>query len=294
MDLLHDGQPFGVREAAATGLSRQRLRSRVLAGKVRRVLVGVYVDARVPESISLRAAALAKVTPPDMVVCRGTAAWLLGVPPVEPNRHQGVPEIELASPAGRNGTRRGDCVGSSALLDEGDVIEVDGVPVTSGVRTCLDLARHRDRPDALAYVDALVRHGVAAKRQLLDALCRLDGLPWAEQGREIVELCDPRAESPGESWLRLRHLDAGFPPPEPQLRVLDEAGRPVVRLDLGLLAQRVAEEYDGEEFHGRDQQPRDTARRSWLETRDWTLLSFGKGEVLGRGFAFERAVGEAL
>ncbi|HEX6919621.1 MAG TPA: type IV toxin-antitoxin system AbiEi family antitoxin domain-containing protein [Actinomycetes bacterium] len=292
--LLLDGLPFTVELAATHGISERALRTLVDRGQVRRLLRGVYADAHASDTLQLRAQALILVSPPGRVVCRGTAAWLFGVPPVEPNRHVGVPALELMSESGQNGTRRRGCLGSSGPLAPDDVIEVRGVVATSGRRTCLDLARDRERPDALAYVDALVRAGAATRAELLDALPTIAGLPWAEQGREIVELCDPGAESPGESWLRLRHLDAGFPWPRTQLWVSDDAGVPVVRLDLGLADRMFAEEYDGEAHHGAAQQPRDLARKEWLERRGWVHRAFGKAEVLGRGYVFERVVGEAL
>ena len=45
------------------------------------------------------------------------------------------------------------------------------------------------------------------------------------QARELVELADPRAESPQESRTRLRCVDAGFPCPEPQIEVFDATGQ---------------------------------------------------------------------
>ncbi len=51
----------------------------------------------------------------------------------------------------------------------------------------------------------------------------------------------------GESWLRLRIVDAGFPRPVVQIEVLDADGRCVYRLDLGWPDRRLAVEYDGQD-----------------------------------------------
>jgi len=67
-------------------------------------------------------------------------------------------------------------------------------------------------------------------------------------------------------------------------------------LDLGWVDELVAVEYDGEEFHStREQQAHDRRRRGWVEREcGWRVLAVGKGEVLGRSLAMERAVGELL
>jgi very-short-patch-repair endonuclease len=66
-------------------------------------------------------------------------------------------------------------------------------------------------------------------------------------------------------------------------------------LDLGFEEERVAVEYDGEEFHSTPEQvAHDRRRREVVERHDWRVLAVGKGEVLGPSLALERAVGELL
>jgi very-short-patch-repair endonuclease len=100
----------------------------------------------------------------------------------------------------------------------------------------------------------------------------------------------------GETWLRLRIVDAGFPRPTVQIEVLDARGRTVYRLDLGWEDELVAVEYDGEQFHcTAEHRARDRRRRDDLErTYGWRVLAVGKGEVLGPSLALEKAVGELL
>ena len=56
-----------------------------------------------------------------------------------------------------------------------------------------------------------------------EVLERFRGQRGVVQARELLELSDPRAESPQESRTRLRCVDAGFPCPEPQIEVFDAA-----------------------------------------------------------------------
>jgi hypothetical protein len=180
---LQPGQPFLVSEAAAAGITRGALRSMTQSGALRRLLPGVYVDAQVPDTQLLRANALARVLPSDAVACRGTAAWLLGVP-VERLRnaeHGGV-RVEICRERSTTGVRREGVRGFVAPLPPHDVLLVHGVPCTSPVRTALDLARWCDRWDGLAYLDAMVRFGLVSQSELEGAVPSLEGLPWCEQG----------------------------------------------------------------------------------------------------------------
>jgi hypothetical protein len=78
------GRPFTRTEALAEGIEAAAVRTMVRRGRIRRVVQGVYVDSAVPDSLELRAEALAKVLPDDSVICRQTD--LLEVRPRLPRR----------------------------------------------------------------------------------------------------------------------------------------------------------------------------------------------------------------
>lgn len=292
--MINEGRPFRVDQARHLGLSDKALRVRAEDGRLVRLVRGVYVDASIPVDTPLRAEALSLVLPPGVAAARSTAAWLLGVPPVEPNAHLDGRRLEVVSAIAGAGTRRTGCRGSSSLIAEDQLISIDGALATAPVRTLLDLVRDRERPHALAYADAFLRAGLVETSPLAEQVERLTGHRGVEQVREIIALADPRAESPGESWLRLRYIDAGFPPATPQLWVCDADGRRVYRLDLGREKERAGVEYDGARYHGAEQQAHDLSRQRWLEEHDWSRVGFGEREVLGRGHDFERVVGEML
>jgi len=265
------------------------------SGAVRRLLRGVYVDARLPDTTGLRAKALSLVLPSDAVACRGTAAWLLGVPVERLRRAEdGAIPLEVARDQATSSVRRHGVRGYVAKLPVEDLTLVHGVPCTNPIRTALDLARWCDRWDGLAYLDAMVRFGVTSLAALEDALPTLDTLPWCEQGRELVGYVDPGAASAMESFMRLRYLDAGFPRPQTQVPVLDDAGVSRYFLDCGLLAHLFGFEYDGEEFHGPEFGAHDTERRLWIADRGWRLEVFRKHVLLARTPEFEFIIGAAL
>jgi hypothetical protein len=292
---LQPGKPFLVSEAATAGVTRGALRSLTQSGALRRLLPGVYVDAQAPDTQLLRASALALVLPSDAVACRGTAAWLLGVPVDRLRRAEdGAVPIEVCRDRSTTGVRRQGVRGFVAPLPPHDVLLVHGVPCTSPVRTALDLARWCDRWDGLAYLDAMVRFGLVSKSELEAAIPSLEGLPWCEQGRELLGYVDPGAGSAMESFMRLRYLDAGFPAVETQVPILDESGIALYFLDCGILKLRFGFEYDGEEFHGPEQATHDAIRRSWIVDRGWRLEVVRKHLLLARTPEFECIIGAAL
>jgi hypothetical protein len=176
---------------------------------------------------------------------------------------------------------------------EADVEEHLGLPVTSPVRTALDLLRWLPPHLALGATDALAHAGFVDPVAVCGDLERWEGRCGIVQARRLAELIEPATESFGESWLRLRILDAGFPRPTAQIRV--EVDGKTYRLDMGWEHIRAAAEYDGEEFHSTPAQlSHDEHRRGSLESDGWRILVARRGDVLGHGMHLERALGDLL
>jgi hypothetical protein len=287
-------QPFTVDDAAAAGLSRDDLHGLLRAGAVRRILHGVYVTAHRPDSLRLRAAALARVIPAGSLVCRRSAAWLYGVDAMAVGAHLTVPPIEIVVPTSRTPPRRPGVRAYTAELGLGDVHQVDGVAATTPLRTAADLSRWLPRTDAVVAVDAMTHKGIPHLDELAAELPRWKGERGVARAAEVTSLAEPKTESPGESRLRLRIVDAGFPRPEAQVQFFED-GVVGYRLDLGYRKRRKAIEYDGEASHsGAADRRYDEERRQWFDARGWEILSVGKGEVYGPSRALEFAVGELL
>jgi hypothetical protein len=287
-------QPFTLENARAGGLSPDDVRGLVRARRVRRVLQGVYVDARVPDSVLLRAAALSRVVPQGSLVCRRTAAWLYGVDVMAVGAHLIVPPVEIVVPKGKTPPRRNGCHGYVASLAAHDVQLIHGIAVTTPLRTAADLVRWMSRTEAVVALDAMTHAGIVCLEELAAELPRWAGDRGAARGAEILTLAEARTESPGESRLRLRIMDAGFPRPEAQIEFF-ENGMLRYRLDLGYRERRKATEYDGEADHSSvEDRTHDQARRLWFAAQGWEVLPVGKAEVYGSGHALELAVGELL
>jgi hypothetical protein len=276
--------PFTWPQAQALGIPRRGLDDAVRCRTVRRVTRGVYLRADIPDTTEVRVAALALALNPFTVVCDRTAAWVYGIEVMDFRELDLIPPLETYALRGQSRTARPECNGGQRDLLPEDIQWVNGVPVTTPLRTCMDLACKLSRRRALAAMDAFMRDFGITREDMMKMLPRYFRRRGVVQLRELVPLADPRAESPRESWTRLAIIDAGLPAPEPQYWIL-VGGRPTFRLDLAYPHAKVAVEYDGREFHEGDDQARaDEARRKWLRDRGWVVIvldqdSFAPGAV---------------
>lgn len=287
--------PFTLADLEALDLSEGRLRRAVRDRAVRPVVRGVFVRSDVPDTFDLRIRAVAHVLAPGQVVCDRTAAWLHGVDAFGLAEHEVLPRVESAALPGRRASKARAVRGRRRDLLPRDIATVSGLPVTTPLRTALDLACNLHRRDALAALDMFLRlHGVGPV-DLERELPRFRRRRGVVQARQLVSLVDGRAESPRESWVRLALVDAGLPLPESQVWV-GRDGVPAYRLDFAYRAHRVAIEYDGDEFHSTpEDRERDLARRAWLRDQGWVVVVVRNGDFSGsRLDNWLRRVREAL
>ncbi|PFG20684.1 type IV toxin-antitoxin system AbiEi family antitoxin domain-containing protein [Serinibacter salmoneus] len=293
MDLINDGEPFRSGDAAGLGLTRYRCERLVRTGSLRRVVRGVLVDGGVPDSRELRARALALVLPPDAIVSDHSAAWIYGVDTFPPGEFREIrPHCLVRHGKGRPAATR--AIVRQTTVPDPDVVLIGGIPVTSPLRTCVDLLRLQWRPYALAAGDAMVRSGVVTPEDVAVSVSQLRRLPGTKQAMELAPRLNPLAESHGESWMRCRILDAGLPNPELQVpMVVDGVER---RLDSYFRSQRVAAEYDGRENHtDRHDVAFDDERRAAISRRHSVAFVVATRErIFGEDDSFERELGEKL
>lgn len=277
-------EPFTLRHALVAGLTRRQLRELVRAAYLRRPVRGVYVASQLPDSLSLRARILGLVVPDGCFVCDRTAAWLHGAPAaLAPNEHLSVPPVSCFRPSDEGRLRNPLSTSGERAVLARDLMELQGVLVTTPLRTALDLGRLQPTRDLrLSGMDAMLRVGGFTLDELLQEISRFVGQRGVVALRALAPLADGRAESPGESALRLRWYDAGLPRPEPQIPICIN-GREIFRLDLGLEELLFAAEYDGQDWHSSDEQStHDEDRRDWMRTeRRWQVEVFRKTDVYG-------------
>ena len=255
------GEPFIGSEALARGvLSRHQLRTRYRA-----VFPNVYLSNGVEASLHLRIAAAWLWSNRRATIAGAAAAALHGAKWIPEN----VPvELICASTRAPHGvvTRR------DALADSETQV-LAGRAVTTPERTAFDIGRRGAVHSAVVRLDALARatgFKVDDVLRVAQAHSRSPGLRRLETALELV---DPGAESPRESYLRLLLIDAGFPRPQTQIPVLGVDGIPVAYLDLGWKDWMVGVEYDGDHHRtDRHQYVKDLRRLEMLQEMGWIIV----------------------
>ena len=292
--LVNDGFPFTSAQARDLALPPHVLRQGVRFGTLRREFRDVYVDARVPDSRNSRLQAVKLIKPDGAVVCNESAAWLYGLDVRAPGERRSL-EPSLLTEHSTTRVVRAGARGRQAILSASDVDFVEGVHVTTPVRTVSDLLRRMYRPYALAAADAVAHAGLIMPDEVVDYVARLKGYRGVVQARSLAILIEPRTESPGESWQRLRMLDAGFPPPDPQFVVIDDFGREL-RIDLPYPELLIGTEFDGREHHTDDvHRKHDDERRGYLSAvYGWQWVIGTRERIFGSDTSFEDELGSLL
>jgi hypothetical protein len=258
------------------------------------VRLAAGVDAEDP---CVRARAAGLVLPKGGALGSWAAAALLGVPSTwldgktSDGRHLPIPVVIPMSTRAR--ARRGLRVGQ-APLDPGDVVALDGVPVTCGVRTAFDLIRHApDLRVAVAAGDACLRYKLTTAEQLAAYGAARRGWRGIALARQAVPLLDGRSESPKEIELRVIWIRSGLGLPVPQAKIGDELAVFVARVDLLDPKAGVVGEYMGA-WHRDGRRPwQDTIRGRALEAVGLEVVEFWAhdlvdvrrtAEALGTGY----------
>lgn len=292
--LLCDGRPFRRADASRWGLSAKRLDCLLADGRLSQPFRGVYVDSTASDDVAGRSAAATLVLPTGGVVARRSAAWLYGFDTRSPAERDIPLPLECLVPVGTTPPRHRGLVAHTGELTSRDVSRIAGVRLTSATRTAADLARYLDPHMGLALLDAMLHKGVIMHTALEEELRRFEGGRWVQRARRLVDLAEPLTESYGESWLRLRIADAGFPRPRPQMVIQDARGGFVGRADLADPRHRLVIEYDGQEHHSStNDQEHDLRRRASMARLGWRVIVATRNEVLGRSMALEAALGDA-
>lgn len=287
--------PFTYTQARAEGLSRDVLTELCRLGFLRRPIKGVYVVSQVGDSVELRARALRLVVPEDCVICDRHAGWLHGAEMVlAPNEHLELRPVSVFRPSGMGRLRNGLADSGERNLTPGDVVELQGLRVTTPLRTAWDLGRQRSRDTALSGLDAMLRLAKFEKAELVYGVQRFGRMRWVTVLRELSPIADGRAESPGESVLRLRWIDLALPTPRPQVPVVLPGGR-MVYLDVGSEAARLAAEFHGWAWHSSPQQVvHDDERLGLVEAEGWVIKAVWRTNLWGRQADVDRILQQGL
>jgi len=256
MDLT---QPFRGSSAVAAGL----LTPGVLRGpRFRRLFPDIYVPAGAEVDLALLSRAAYLLVEGRGALGGYSAAELLGVDCAPP----GAP-VEVVSR--RRVRPHPGLVARQDEIPPDELRALDGLVVTSPLRTAYDLGRRTPLVEAVVAVDALAHVHLLDPHDVLVLARRHLGARGSRQLPQVVELSDRRSGSPMETRIRLALRSGGLPLP-----VLQHPVGPY-ELDLAYPAVRIAVEYNGRDHLDPDRALHDLEREAYLTAAGWTVLRFG-------------------
>ena len=249
-------------------LTRKQLRDR----SYRRLVQGVYADPGLPLDHRLRCRGVALLLPDGAAIGGHSAAGWHGAPFAGPRDPVTVVRPAGARWRGPRGVRT-----HQTDLDAGDIDVRDDVPVSSASRTAWDVAALETTGTAVATLDAMVRRGAVDASALARMVDAGAGRWGVERVRRAVELVDPRAESPPESWVRVALTLAGLRP-VPQYEVWVD-GALLARVDLAFPDERLVIEYEGAYHFDGIQIARDDVRLRLLVAAGWRVIRLSAADL---------------
>jgi len=212
-----------------------------------------------------------------------SAAAVLGTKWIDPQAPAELSRADRHSPKG--------IVAHTYDLTDDERRLVDGMRITTPVRTAFDIGRSMRRDHAVVHLDALTH---ATDLKIRDVLTLADGkrgLRGVRKLRKTLAFVDGGAESPQETRVRLLFMDAGLPVPETQIEFADEYGVVRIRVDMGWREWKVAVEYDGvQHWSDKYQRSWDIDRIAMLEAAGWVVIRVSAEMLTRPGVIIERVL----
>lgn len=236
------------------GGTRTQLEAALRDGSLVRLRRGVVAELAEASRTAVHRMKIEAAAPhlgPGTYFAHESAAVLHGLPLLSGR----LEEVVAVRTGGGHGTITRTLHARHAQLSPGDTTEIDGLPVTSLLRTTCELTRRLPFPEAVMVADAALRAGLN-RGELLRCV---RGGRGCRRAAAAIDFADGRSESPGESLSRVRINRAGLPVPTPQVELFDDFGNLVARVDFWWEAEGVVGEFDGLVKYGELLQPGQTA-----------------------------------
>lgn len=243
--------PFTLSHVAPLGVTRNAVRSAVASGRVVALVRGVFIAADAvagdPAGLHVQRAMAQQLRRPTAIASHRTAALAWGLALDDP----GAAAADASSfivpgrPDVRSLSGKGFVVAVRDLPAEHRVAHPSGLLVTSMARTAVDVAAvEPSLPAALVVVDAAARQflfdsvgerrarahytrpqSLAAAMSPIRAAAQHAATQFTRQRlRQVVDLADPRRESPLESFSFGQMVLHGLPLPQLQVRIRTPEG----------------------------------------------------------------------
>ncbi|HET6908102.1 MAG TPA: DUF559 domain-containing protein [Mycobacteriales bacterium] len=236
---------------------------------------GVWVHVSLPDTRELRLAAAKLLLPDRAVLCELTAAWVHGA---DVRRVDDL-DLHVGFPPGTRIRNQAGLVVCQETLAPSDILVVDGVRVTTPVRTAFDCLRLLRGMERLVVADALTQLQRVTVEEIAAYFAGQRRRRNLRIGAALVDQIEPLSESPMESRLRLVLIAGDLPRPTAQYEVRRADGGFVGRVDLAYPELKIAIEYDGA-WHWK-QRREDDRRRAALRALGWDVLVYSADDIYG-------------
>ncbi|MGF0118016.1 hypothetical protein ACQFYA_17115 [Promicromonospora sp. Marseille-Q5078] len=262
-------EPFAVADALSTGVPRHRLR----AADVEAPFHGIRTTSPLG-GLADRCRALLPALGATCAFSHGTALSLLGVE--LPWTLEGDDRLHVVTSDESERLRREGVVAHRSRQSFLDVVDLDGIPVTTAAQAFVHVAVGLRLPDDVVVLgDAMMR-----RQQAHTTVSEISGLAertrkvkGITQVREQIERMRPGTDSSPETRTRLALVDGHLPCPRVNEVVLAHDGTYVKRVDLTYPGLRIAVEYDGDQHRTDKAQWREDVRaRRRLEELGWIVI----------------------
>ncbi len=273
---------FTKEQALAAGISERTVQDRVTRGRYERIYPGVFGYPGSEQSWRREVVAAVLSSPEPSAASHGTAAFLWGLTSHTPAT------IEVIAQRHRRVHRHPFIVHESKDFRVSDIVDVDRIPVTSTVRTVVDLGASAPPWLVEKCLDTALRKKLCS---VWDVRCFIARV--ARPGRAGVGTIRPLVEE-RLTWQVLTESDledafrslvaaAPIPMPDPQYVVCDGEGIEVGRFDFAYPLHSVLIELDSESFH---MDPvsfqRDREKQNRAHGLGWTVYRFTWRQIVDR------------
>jgi hypothetical protein len=223
-----------IREAISVGLL-----TRVGAGLY--ALSATYVPLSREQKLATRSRAVfhrhrgaVVLTHQSAAAVHGLAMW--GAP---------LDEVHVTRVDGGRGRHEAGVQHHVGTIDDSEIVEIDGVLVSSPDRCVWELACAQLVESAIVTADAALHRELVTPESLQETTGRFRNWQGSRSGRLALSLADGRSESPGESRSRFLFWRHDIPRPDLQFLVHDNTGHLVARTDFAWELYRHLAEFDG-------------------------------------------------
>ena len=200
-----------------------------------------------------------------------TSLWLHGLD-VDPGER-----IEVTVPKSLGVTTRSGMIVRRSALTTAEVVSRRGFPVTSVLRTLLDVSCRLSLTEAVVIADLALHAKLIHPDALSKSIETYQGVWGVKRLRRVAIQVEPASESAMETRLRMLLVLARMPRPLAQVPIHDRTGRFLGRPDLYYPDFRLAIEYDGGTH--RDALAEDNRRQNRLLDAGVRLLRFTAGDI---------------